>query len=188
MKKRVVALILSLCMCLSLCCTTFATDEKVIVPLNPEDIVEYTEVLAAMPPTVLGTADMAKFDNSPNIQTRASGFLFSMRAEAVYELLITGAEKTFVEADLSNGYLYISGTLSHTVSSNALMKIGGCWYKATSGDYIADVYDYVYPGTISSTIDIPQYSFAKEKTHRGFIKNIAGSGYISGNLYFYSKA
>lgn len=185
MKKTIGTMLLTVALCMAMSVSAFATDEKVIMPLNPEDIVEYSEVLAEMPPVVLGTPDMAEFDNSPNIQTRASGFLFSMRATGVNNLLVTGSSKTFVESDLNNGYLYITGNLNHSEGANATIKIGGCYYDANSGNYIADLYDYVSKGTISSTIST-QYAIAKEYTHRGFIKNQDGSGSVSGNLSFYS--
>lgn len=186
--RRVVGGFLTVAVCMAMSVSAFAiggTDEKVIVPLNPEDIVEYAEVLAEMPPVVLGTPAMAEIDNSPNIQTRASGFLFSMKATGVQDLLVTGSAKTFVDADLSNNYLYITGNLTHTKGSSATIKIGGCYYDASSGNYIADLYSYVYEGDISSTINT-QYVIAKEYTHRGFIKNQSGTGSVSGNLSFYS--
>lgn len=108
-----------------------------------------------------------------------------MRATGVNNLLVTGSSKTFVESDLNNGYLYITGNLNHSEGANATIKIGGCYYDANSGNYIADLYDYVSKGTISSTIST-QYAIAKEYTHRGFIKNQDGSGSVSGNLSFYS--
>ena len=45
----------------------------------------------------------------------------------------------------------------------------------------------LYEGSISRKINT-QFAIAKEYTHRGFIKNQAGVGYVSGNLSFYSKA
>lgn len=190
MKKtilRATTMVMVVVLCLLVSVPAFASDAKEIVPLNPEDVIEFSEVLTPMPNIVLGTPDMAEFDNSPNIRTRASGFLFSMRAAEVHELLITGSEKVFFEDDLDNGYLYISGKLEHTIYSGARMKIGGCWYRAVTGTYEADLYDYVFPGSISSRIDIPKYEFAKDREHRGFVKNLAGGGYLSGNLYFYSE-
>lgn len=186
--RRVAGVFLTVALCMAMSVSAFAADgigKKVIIPLNPEDIVEYAEVLAEMPPVVLGTPAMAEVDNSPNIQTRASGFLFSMKATGVQDLLVTGSSKTFVNADLSNNYLHITGNLTHTKGSSASIKIGGCYYDASSGNYIADVYDYVYAGNISSTIST-RYAIAKEYTHRGFIKNQSGTGSVSGNLSFYS--
>ena len=196
--RRVFALLLTLAMAMALCVPVFAAEtgnsaetvangDKVIVPLNADDIVDFSDVISEMPPIVLGTPDMAEYDDSPNIQTRASGFLFSMTANAVYELLVTGSAKTFTESDLDNNYLYISGELSHSYGSDASIKIGGCYYDASSGLYVADLYAYVYEGSISRKINT-QFAIAKEYTHRGFIKNQAGVGYVSGNLSFYSKA
>ena len=186
MIERVAVAIMSMVLCMAMSVAAFATEEKTIVPLNPENIVEYADVLTEMPPVVLGTPDMAEFDNSPNIQTRASGFLFSMKATSVKDLLVTGSAKTFVEADLDNGYLYITGNLKHSNGTDATIKIGGCYYDASSGNYIADLYDSVKAGEITSTINT-KYAIAKEYTHRGFIKNQAGVGSVSGNLSFYSS-
>lgn len=197
MKKtqKVFALFLTMVLALALCVPAFASEtsngsehtangRKVIVPLNPDDIVEFTEVLSAMPVIDLGTPDAAEFDNSPNIQTRASGFLFSMKAGEVHDLLITGADKTFTYYDLADDYLYITGNLSHTMGSDALIKIGGCYYDSSAGIYRADAYKFVNPGTISAPINT-RYSFVREDTHRGFIRNEVGQGYITGNLSFY---
>lgn len=187
MKKiqSVVAMLLTVALCMVMNVSAFATGEKVIKPLNPEDIVEYSEVLLEMPPVALGTPDVVEYDNSPNIQTRASDFLFSMTATGVQELLVTGSSKTFTYYDLDNGDLYITGKLEHSYGADATIKIGGCYYDAGSGYYIADVYDYVYEGNISSTIDT-RLAIARDYTHRGFIKNQAGVGSVSGNLSFYS--
>lgn len=196
--RRVFAMLLTLAMAMALCVTGFAaemgagsetatTGDKVIVPLNTEDIVDFSDVISEMPPVVLGTMDTAEYDNSPNRQTRASGHLFSMTANAVYDLLVTGSAKTFKEADLVNNYLYINGNLSHSQGTSARIKIGGCYYDSSSGEYVADVYTYVNAGVVSTTIST-RFSIAKEYTHRGFIKNDAGVGYVSGELDFYSKA
>ena len=110
--RTVFALLLTLAMAMALCVPVFAAEtgnsaetvangDKVIVPLNADDIVDFSDVISEMPPIVLGTPDMAEYDDSPNIQTRASGFLFSMTANAVYELLVTGSAKTFTESDLT---------------------------------------------------------------------------------------
>lgn len=184
---RATTMIMAMVLCLLVSVPAFASDAKEIVPLKPEDVIEFSEVLTPMPNIDLGTPDMAEFDNSPNIRTRASGFLFSMRAAEVHELLITGAEKVFFDYDLDNKYLYISGNLDHTYSQSSRMKIGGCWYQAVSGIYKADLYTYVYPGTVSVTINVPSYDYAKDREHRGFIKNLESDGYISGNLFFYSE-
>lgn len=193
MKKttgRVVAVLLTVVMCVAMSVSALATDEKVIVPLNPENIVEYSEVLSEMPPVILGSPDMVEYDNSPNIQTRASGLLFSMTAKSdsvsVSNLLVTGSAKTFTESDLDNGYLYITGNLEHSMGDSATIKIGGCWYNANTGLYVADLYTYVYEGEVDSTIKT-QFAIAKEYTHRGFIKNQAGVGTVSGDLNFYSE-
>ncbi len=198
MKKtqRVFALLMTMVLALALCVTAFASEpsnesertangSKVIVPLNPDEIVDFTEVLSELPIIDLGTPDMVEYDNSPNIQTRASDFLFSMTANAVYELLVTGPEKTFTYYDLSGNYFCITGKLSYSTGSDAKIKIGGCYYDAGSGTYKADAYAYVNAGII--TAPISTYSFVREETHRGFIKNEAGEGYISGYLSFYGK-
>lgn len=195
--QKVFSLLLSMVLALALCVPAFASEvssesertangSKVIVPLNPDEIVDFTEVLSAMPPIDLGSPDMAEYDNSPNIQTRASGFLFSMTANEVYDLLTTGSNKTFSCYDLSNDYLYIRGSLSHSTEPDASIKIGGCYYNSATGTYKADVYDFVSPGTISVSINT-QYSIAREYEHRGFIKNDIGTGYVHGNLSFYGK-
>lgn len=109
-----------------------------------------------------------------------------MHANAVYELLVTGNEKTFTDYDLVNDYLYIDGHLSHSYGSKAQIKIGGCYYDANRGIYVADLYAYVYEGDISEKIST-RYAIAKEYVHRGFIKNQSGAGYVSGDLSFYSE-
>lgn len=189
MKKttgKIVSVLLAMVLCVAMSVSAFAADEKVIVPLDPESIVEYSEVLAEMPPVILGSPDMVEYDNSPNIQTRASGLLFSMTAKSVSNLLVTGSAKTFTESDLDNGYLYITGNLEHSMGDSATIKIGGCWYNANTGLYVADLYTYVYEGEVEETIKT-QFAIAKEYTHRGFIKNQAGVGTVSGDLNFYSE-
>ena len=107
--QKVFSLLLSMVLALALCVPAFASEvssesertangSKVIVPLNPDEIVDFTEVLSAMPTIDLGSPDMAEYDNSPNIQTRASGFLFSMTAKEVYDLLTTGSNISIVAA------------------------------------------------------------------------------------------
>lgn len=190
MKKtilRATTVIMAVVLCLLVSVPALASDAKEIVPLNPEDVIEFSEVLTPMPNIDLGTPDMAEFDNTPNIQTRASGLLFSMTAAEVHELLITGSEKVFFDYHLKNKYLYISGNLNHTYSQNSSIKIGGCWYKAVSGIYKADLYTNVYPGTVSVTIDVPSYDYAKDREHRGFIKNLESNGYVTGTLFFYNE-
>lgn len=184
--QRVATVIVAVAMCMTLCVPVFASTEKKVVPLDPENIVEFSDILVDMPPIILGTPDMAEYDNSPNIQSRASGLLFSMKATGVKELLITGASKTFVEADLPNDYLYISGDLEHTFGSTATIKVGGCYYDNVSGNYIADLYDYVYGPSFFTKI-MTRLAISKEMTHRGFIKNQAGVGSISGDISFYNK-
>lgn len=183
---RVFALLLSISLCMTANVPAFAADEKVIKPVNPDDIVEYSEVLTEMPPVILGPADTAEYDNSPNIQTRASGLLFSMTANGVTGLLVTGTAKSFTASDLDNGYLHITGDLQHTRGEGATIKIGGCWYNANTGLYVADLYKYVYEGSVSCSIDTFG-AIAKDQVHRGFIKNQAGVGSVSGNLSFYSE-
>lgn len=185
--RNVVAILLAVAMCMVMSASAFATEEKVIVPLNPEELVEYYEVLSEMPPVDIGTPETAEYDNSPNIQTRASGFLFSMEAKAVHDLLVTGAEKTFTDYDLDNGYLHITGHLEHTEGPDAKIKIGGCWYNSTTGTYKADLYKYVYASKDIGVTIPTLLAIAKEYTHRGFIKNEYGEGIVTGNLSFYSK-
>ena len=183
---RVAAGFLAVVLCMALSVSAFAADEKIIVPLNPDDIVEYTEVVSQMPTIDLGTPDTIIFDNSPNIMTRASGFLFSMTANSVQDLLVTGSAKTFKNSDLDNGYLHITGNLNHTKGASAKIKIGGCYYNSATGTYKADVYTFVYEGDIAKTIST-RYTIAQEYTHRGFIKNEYGSGIVSGDLSFWSQ-
>lgn len=54
MKKTIGTMLLTVALCMAMSVSAFATDEKVIMPLNPEDIVEYSEVLAEMPPLSWG--------------------------------------------------------------------------------------------------------------------------------------
>lgn len=183
---KLFALMLTMVLCVAMSVSAFAADEKEVVPLDPDELVEYYEVMEKMPPVVIGTPETAQYDDSPNIQTRASGFLFSMRADGVHDLLVTSESKTFTDYDLDNGYLHITGNLDHSLYDDATIKIGGCWYDAAKGVYEADLYDFVTPGSVSSTIDT-QFAIAKEYSHRGFIKNEDGVGYVTGNLSFWSQ-
>lgn len=183
---KLFALMLTVMLCAAMSVPAFAADEREIVLLNPDELVEYYEVMSEMPPIIIGSPETAQYDDSPNIQTRASGFLFSMEAAEVHDLLVTKDNKTFSESDLDNGYLYITGNLSHSMYNDASIKIGGCWYDAATGTYKADLYDFVTPGRVASTIKT-QFAIAKEYTHRGFVKNNEGSGYVSGNLSFWSE-
>lgn len=183
---KLFALMLTMVLCVAMSVPTFAADEREVVPMDPDELVEYYEVMAEMPPIVIGTPDTVQYDDSPNIQTRASGFLFSMTAGEVYDLLVTPPNKTFTDNDLDNGYLYITGNLDHSMSASASIKIGGCWFDAARGVYEADLYDFVTSGSVSSTINT-RFAIAKEYTHRGFIGNEDGFGYVTGNLSFWSQ-
>ena len=114
------ALMLTMVLCVAMNVPASAADEREVVPLNPDELVEYYEVMAEMPPVVIGTPETAQYDDSPNIQTRASGFLFSMQADEVHDLLVTAENKTFTDYDLDNGYLHITGKLCTRVFARKL--------------------------------------------------------------------
>lgn len=56
-----------------------------------------------------------------------------MRATEVEDFVRTSSDKEFSRADLTRGYLRITGDIMNSYSKNATVRIGGCWYNSITG-------------------------------------------------------
>lgn len=194
MKKvsRVLSMVLTVAMMALLSVSAFAADEKVVVDVDGNGIVNYDDVLIGIyGEDFLCREEDAIEDDSPSvfpegIQPFAVTQLFSMRATEVEDFVRTSSDKEFSRADLTRGYLRITGDIMNSYSKNATVRIGGCWYNSITGVWEKDGYREVAAnGNIR--VSIPKSEFVPDMMLRGFIKNISGVGTVSGNLYFYNS-
>ena len=190
--KKYVTVLLAAAMCLSLCLPALAVSKPSDTrKLNPEDIVDYKDIIFAE--EVLGTSADVVYDNTPSFSTAGSdnirgSLLFSMTAAGVTDsLLVTSPTKSFYKSALTNGYLKIAGTLNNPGYDGEYIKVGACYYDSASDEFISATYDYFLAGTYARAL-FPQSDFLVSTQYRGFIKNSAAIGSVSGSLRFYNSS
>lgn len=188
--KKTVSMLLAVAMCLSLCVSAFATSNSEDVrKIDSEDIIDYNDII--LDEEVIGTSAEALYDNTPNSTSAGDSnirgsLLFSMTAAGVTGLLVTNSPKSFYKSSLSNGYLKIAGTLNNAGHNGASIKVGACYYDSASSLFIASAYYYFSAGTYEQIV-FAQSSFAASTEYRGFIKNTANAGSVTGTLRFYNS-
>lgn len=195
--KKLTSLLLAMTLALSLAAVSVSAaddkDDKVIVPVDGSMLVDYEDVLPAYPhgDDFLCYWEDAVFDDSDDeedpVSPQATTFtrLFSMTATSVEDLLCTGPTKEFTNNSLSKGYLKIIGTLRNNYSLDADMRVGGCWYDGSTSTFVSAGYcELTAHGDFSVTI--ARSKFPSGQSYRGFIKNLAQVGEISGSCGFYN--
>lgn len=124
-------------------------------------------------------------------------FLFSMHANAVYNMLTTlGVEGKSFELKFNTEIktIRLSGTLYHSYAANSpnySIKVGICYYDAQDNVYIPIASTHVTSGVTftadQTVLDISHINFTRVYTCYGFIRNEypQGTTYVSGDVNFY---
>ncbi|WP_294856584.1 hypothetical protein [uncultured Oscillibacter sp.] len=195
-RSQIFVALLVVAMSTFLTVSAFAADEKMVVEVDGSKIVNYSDVVPinyVHGDDFLGRWEDAEFDNTPTIypnaiQPQSSSLLFSMTATNVQDFLVTGSNKEFSRGSLSKGYLKITGNLTNSYSSDAFVRIGGCWYDSSSNEFVRDGYSELTADGSYISESISKNSFVPDMMLRGFIKNISGVGSVSGTLHFYNSS
>jgi len=133
--KKLLSCLLALACVLSMSVPVFAAESDIeIIDVNPENIVLVEDVIGS-----LNDQDGILLDDEPTAAPRKVGFLFTMTATKVYELLTTyGANKNFTGGcmdGLKGEGLLITGTVTNhqpnVVEGAATVKVGGSYKTFT---------------------------------------------------------
>ena len=174
MKKKALAVFLSLFLLFALCCPVFAA--------------EYDEGEEALGGIGDQTGYLLPDDGIP-VALETDRTLFIMYAESVSNLLTTYmvSGKSFTKASLgSSGSIYFSGTLTHSYDThNAKIYAGVCYYQVSQDMFYAKFAEQFPSGKAycSSYYSVSQLD--SDKTYYGYIRNQMGSGIVSGNVHFF---
>lgn len=166
---------------------------------NP-NINAYQESYNSYGQEILGTSDNITGILLPDVESslvgsaRASSELFQMSATEVYQLLTTynASGKSFMRSDLSNGYLKVSGTVTHTYGdTDILIKVGACYYDIQTDTFLTSAsISTHFNSEISDDAYFGYLGFGSQTTYYGFIRNINYGnipGYVYGSMTFYNS-
>lgn len=185
--KKLLSCLLALACVLSMSVPAFAAESDIeIIDVNPENIVLVEDVIGS-----LNDQDGILLDDEPTAAPRKVGFLFTMTATKVYELLTTyGANKNFTGGcmdGLKGEGLLITGTVTNhqpnVVEGAATVKVGACYYQPSTNTFVSVAHDYFPSGTAWSYW-APKMYFSNQMTYYGHITNNFGVSYVSGSLTF----
>ena len=191
MTKKLLSLFLALAMVMSLSVTAFAAEEDInVIELDPEAVVFAEEVIGTPADQ---TGEILEDDNA---NTRASGVLFSMTANQVYNLLTTynSGSKYFWGQDVKwDEAIQISGTVYMSQGSNYKIKVGVCYYNPSTDTFVSVNGGTLFTSGVNTTYFIEKYPnggvmstprFVSQEKYYGHITNLYSSGYAYGTLTF----
>jgi len=120
--------------------------------------------------------------------TRAASLLYTMTVGTIYDLSTTynSSGKNFTRGSLTNDFYAMYGTLTHSSSTSTTpIKIGSCFTNDNGAYFITQTSSLIPSGKSGQHTSI-YTSFNGSTTYYSFIKNDAGTGYITGgpiNVY-----
>lgn len=186
MKKNILNLILAIVFMLSLVTPVFAVDAETHV---------HREVLGSISEDE-GEGNVVTLETcDASVSPYSSRLMFSMATSAsgvgdIYTTL--ASQKSFKKADVTNGYVKISGTYAYknSTSSNYTIKIGVTIYNSVTTEFetTTEWSDY-WKNNISSVTYIKAESLNDDVAYYGFGKNNSdGSvGKFTGSASYYNS-